>query len=155
MENLSQYFQTLLISFVSSSIVLIISAYYFSSSQHFNGFVLDGRGLVLIAGIIVAIIHGLLTGIFLILMKADSFKGTILASVLAMLVIPILVCVLVLILNIFYFGSNKMAASFDLTAAFNSIWFLLTIFFLLTVLLAIPALVIGLFNRLISVYFQS
>jgi hypothetical protein len=155
MENLSQYFQTLLISFVSSSIVLIIGISYFSSSQQFNGFVFDGRGLVLLAGIIVAIIHGLLTGICLILMKVDSFKGFILASFLAMLAIPILVCVFVLILNISNSGPNEMASNSGLTESFNSIIFLLSIFLYLTVLLAIPALVIGLVNRLISVYFQT
>lgn len=149
MEEFS-YFKTLLFS-ICSSTVFFICVSIFLAGVLSRGFIGSSGSIseIAIAGIVPGIIHGLAMALFLIWRRSDSTLNTLAASILAMEIIAFSLLVWLWVWNQLYTTNNQNEDYFTL-AYYSAVFFLYVSVFLL-----VPAILIGILNRLLLFYFGN
>lgn len=155
LENFS-YFQVISFSIAASLLCFtIISVIVLLSVFDGSGFITPTTTVfgAAVPGLIVGIIHGLIMGLFLIWKRSDSILNSFTGSFLATEIISLLICVILLFINIkdnLSSNAEPMRFSDYLT---SSVW-IVTIFLYASIVLVVPAIIIGLVNRLVLFYFR-
>src|SRR6185369_5531039 len=140
------YIKTVLCSCSISLLFFVnISIYIFSGGINRSAFVTFDAPISKSAliGLVPGILHGLVMGLFLIWRKSDSITSTLTASILAMELILISICMYVWMWNRLYASNNPDTGY--LYFAFYFIKFFLGV----SILLIVPAILIGLLNKLL------
>jgi hypothetical protein len=95
MEDFFQHFRTILVSFAASLIFIVGAAVYLLSSGLMGIAFFEIRAPVThsaAVGAAIAGIHGVPMGLFLIWKKSDSLSANLTASIFAMEIIALLIC---------------------------------------------------------------
>lgn len=157
MEGIWHHLGTLLTSFAASSIVVVSATIHFSSSPKLDGLFIDLRGspLVLMTGAMIAGVHGLVLGCFSLWQNTALLSRSLIASILAMEIVSLLICVLVAIIcwpvNL---GARSGPKKKTLSDYVYFLLFLVMAFLYVSAFLLAPALVVGLVNWLLTVLFR-
>ena len=149
MEDFS-YFKTLLFG-ICSSTVFFICILVFVAGVLSRGFIGSNGSIseIALAGIVSGFIHGLAMALFLIWRRSHSTLDTLAASILAMEIIAFSLLVWVWVWNRLYTTNNQNEDYFTL-AYYSTMFFLSVSAFLL-----VPAILIGVLNRLLLFYFSK